>query len=811
MKMIACFAFFAVLLAAQDSPKPYESVITQEAATQPGVFTVHRVGDKLYYEIPPGALGKEFLWSVRIARTLPRVSIRNSQIEQHTVRWERQGNHILLKKTHYDAVTELGQPMTRAVEALHYPTILASLPIEALAEEDAPVVDVTKLFTTEIAEFSARSSLGARGFDSGRSYIERAAAFPRNINVEAVQTYTLSLGSPEPDRNEDGSLSGMRPGSATVLVHHSMLALPEAPMQPRMADDRINYMQTTYTDYAEASGPAERQFIHRWRLQKKNPEAELSEPVKPIEIWVDHTTPVQWRPYVRQGIEAWRPAFEEAGFRNAIIARQAPAPEEDPDWSAEDARYTVVTWQASPGPYAYAAPRTDPRTGEILSAAIQFYHGILTRMSGNYFVQVGPLDPRARRFPLPGDVIGSLVKYVVAHEVGHALGLRHNTKASAMYPAEKVRDREWVKEMGHSPSILDYARFNYVAQPEDNIDPADLVPKIGPWDRWAIRWGYKPIPEAETPEDELPVLDEWAREQETTRWLRSESAGPDSFDPTELTESVGDADAVQSTKLGLKNLERVMDMLLPATTRPGKNWDLLEEIYGRVIGQWTNEMLHVAALIGGVESRQLHGGQQGVRFTPVGRERQRAAVRFLNENAFPTPRFLLDPDVLRRIEPAGSVQRINEAHAWILGKLLDEDRLTRLLEHQIYPPEEFLAGLRQGVWAEVYRPLESVDPYRAALQRAHLDLMFERLHHSPALGAYARADLSALQKDIEGALADAPDRSTRFHLEDALHQIEQALDLSLPPPPESQPKRPSFPLRFGLGFCNDFTAGRVAP
>ncbi|MEX2262678.1 MAG: zinc-dependent metalloprotease [Bryobacteraceae bacterium] len=803
MRIVFSLALSVALLTGQDTPKLYESVITKDAVSKPGIFTAHQVKDKLYYEIPSNQFGKEFLWIGRLARTISGVSIRNIPVSRHTVRWERRGNTILLKTMRFNAVAEPSQPIARGVEAVNSPTIVASFPIEAVGSGDAPVIDVTKLFTTEIPEFSARFFLGARGFDSSRSYIERVAAFSRNINVEAFQTYTLPSDSPEPTRNQDGSLSGMRPGSATVAVVHSMVALPENPMRPRYADDRVSYMGTDYMDYSSDTGPQKRRYIFRWRLEKKDPNAAVSEAVKPIQIWIDWTTPLKWRPYVRRGIEAWRGALEEAGFRNAIVARQAPTPEEDPAWSAEDARYTVMTWQAAPGPTAFAAPHADPRTGEILTVTLQFFHGILTRMSGNYFVQASPLDPRARTFPLPDEVVGSLVEYVVAHEVGHALGLPHNMKASAMYPADKVRDREWVKKMGHSPSILDYARFNYVAQPEDNLDPADLVPKVGPWDRWAVIWGYKPIPEARTPEEELPILDRWAREQDRTPWLRSDTVGAHESDPSELVESVGDADAIQSSALGLKNLHRVMEMLLPATTRQGKNWDLLEEVYGRVVGQWTNEMMHVAAIVGGVESRQLHGGQTGPRFQPVSKERQQAAMRFLNENAFPTPNFLLDPNVLGRIEPSGGLGRISEAHTWILSGLLGETRLVRLLEHRVYPPEEFFADLRRGVWAELYGPSRPVDPYRAALQRAYLELMAERLHHSAAIRAYARGELSTLDGDIGSALANAQlDRPTRFHLEDARQQIANALDPKFPPPaPRARPEAPSFPLRFDSGIC----------
>src|SRR6185295_12264490 len=327
----------------------------------------------------------------------------------------------------------------------------------------------------------------------------------------------------------------------------------------------------------------QRTFITRYRLEKRNPNAEISEPVKPIVYYVDPATPRQWVSYVKKGIEDWQPAFEAAGFRSAIVAREAPA--DDPDWSAEEARYSVIKWLPSTTENAQGPHVHDPRSGEILEADVQVFHNVQNLAKNWYFVQVGPLDPRAKRLPLPDDLMGELIRYVVAHEVGHTLGFQHNMKASAMYSVEQVRDKNWVRENGHTPTLMDYSRFNYVAQPEDGIAPADLIPKIGPYDKWATMWGYKPIPGARTPEDERAMLDSWARQQDQTPWLRFSTAQAGTSDPNNQTEAVGDADAVKATTLGLKNLERVSAMLLPATTtKPGETYEELAEVYGRMLG-----------------------------------------------------------------------------------------------------------------------------------------------------------------------------------------------------------------------------------
>jgi Met-zincin/Domain of unknown function (DUF5117)/Domain of unknown function (DUF5118) len=778
--------------------RPYDRVITKDAKSDDGIFTVHRIKDRVFYEIPKERLGREFLWVSQIAKTTLGAGYGGQAAGNRVVRWERRGDRILLRAVSYDVVADPSTPIARAVEAANYNPILMAFNIEAIGKDDAAVIDVTRLFTSDVPEFSGRTRVGARAFDASRSFVERTVAFPENIEVEATHTYNHPPpepgvggrgGPPAPAPGGGRGNPTLRPGSHSVLMHYSMVLLPEKPMQPRLFDDRVGYFSTSKFDYGQDEHRApQRRYITRWRLEKKDPNAALSEPVKPIVYWIDPATPSKWVPYLKKGVESWNVAFEAAGFRNAVVAKDAPKPDEDPDWSPEDARYSVIRWLPSTIENASGPHIHDPRTGEILETDIQFYHNVMNLTRNWYFVQVGPLDPRARTLPLPDEVMGRLVEYVAAHEVGHTLGFQHNMKASSMYPAARVRDAKWVREHGHTPTLMDYSRFNYVAQPEDKIAADDLIPKIGPYDKWATMWGYKPIPGATSPEAEKKTLDEWARQQDTTPWLRFSTTGSAGADPGELTEAVGDEDAIVSTTLGLKNLERVAAMLVPATTtRPGEPFSDLAEVYGRLLGQWALEMNHVAAIVGGYNSQQKHVGQTGVRFQLIPRAKQEGAVKFLVDNAFRTPKWALDPQILRRIEPAGVLERIEASQTRVLASLLASARVLRLVEQEAidgpgaYAPLDFLADVRRGIWGEVYAGApSSIDAYRRNLQRAYVETLSSRVNGAQAQSddarAFFRGELKTLDADLGMALDRQIDRATSLHLQDIRAQIARALD-----------------------------------
>jgi hypothetical protein len=774
--------------------KPYAKVISKTAQTRSGLFKTHRAGDTLFFEIPRSELNREMLLVGRFARASGGTSFGGDEFTKRVLRWEKQGNRILLRSITYELVADSTLPVYQAVRQASYPPIIAAFNIEAYGPDSSAVVNVTSLYTTNVPEF-----VGARGsFDDKRSFIERVSAFPENVEVEATQTFT-------PEHPPD-SQRGLGPIPAqSILAHWSMIRLPARPMMPRLADRRVGYFEVRQTDFGTTQHRSvSRGYITRWRLEKEHPDSAISEPVKPIVYYIDPATPSQWVPWIRKGIEEWQPAFEAAGFRNAIIAKDPPTPEEDPEWSPEDVRYTMVRWLPSTTENADGPHVNDPRSGEILNGSLRLFHNVLNLVRNWYMVQVAPLDSRAQRLPLPDSLMGRLLQFVVAHEVGHTLGFPHNLKASSTYPADSVRSASWVRRMGHTPTLMDYARFNYVAQPEDRIALDDLVPRVGPYDRFATKWGYAPIPGARTPEDERPTLNAWAEMQDTVPWFRYTTSGSRDIDPGEASEAVGDADAVKSTRLGLRNIQRTVPMLTAAALRRSEDNAELIELYERLLDQWATEMEHVVGLVGGSESREKYGGQPGPRFVPIARSRQREAIRFLAENAFRTPRYLLDANILRRIEPDGALRRVGSAQSRVLYTLMDTDRLNRLSEYEslarsrseVYQLGEMLGDLRRALWSELGGSTVAIDPFRRKLQRNWLSQMDANINPIPAMvltppttrtsrgrsnvstdvRALMRGELAELDSRLASAIPRAADRTTRLHLIDIRAEIRRVLE-----------------------------------
>lgn len=775
--------------------KEYSKVITKDAVSDDGLFTVHKVDKKYYFEIPNKYLNKDMLLVSRLSKLPSNLGggyvNAGSETNEQLIVWQRFQDKILIKSKSYNAVANDTLPISISVKSNNYEPTLFAFDIAAFSKDSAnTVIDVTKFYSTDVKAISGisaemREIYKVKGLDDSRSFINTMKSFPMNIEVTQDMTYNAS----KPSMLEETE-------SISIQMNQSMILLPEIPMKPRLADPRVGWFTISQYDYGSNELKSDlKTYIRRWRLEPKDPEAyargELVEPIKPIVYYLDPATPEKLKKYIKLGIEEWQKPFETAGFKNAIIAKDAPTKEEDPDFSPEDVRYSVIRYVASTTRNAVGPSVSDPRTGEIIESDVIWYHNHLRSYRNRYLLETGASNPSARTLQTSDAEMGEMMQMVIAHEVGHALGFPHNMGASCAYDTESYRNGEFTQKNGISASIMDYARFNYIAQPGDkNIR---FIRKMGAYDHYALNWGYRVIPNVKSAQDELPVLDKWILEKAGNpiyKFGKQSSA----FDPSSQTEDIGN-NSMKASSYGLKNLEYVANHLSEWTSNVSNNYEDLDELYKELLEVWSRYVGHVVTNVGGVYENIKNPNQPGNVYEVVPKAKQIEAMNWLQTNAFASPTWIVNVNTLKNTNFSGYTEIFRSLQVRHLNGLLSLGRIGRLMDNEIlgadtYKALDLFKDTRKGIWKEA-NTVTNVTIYRRNLQRAYIDrmryLMTEEIKPADKsttyynvsqsdLRALVRGELNTLKKSLSAAKAMAVNTETKYHYEDCIKRIDLILN-----------------------------------
>ena len=659
----------------KETKKDLASITAAMTADKGLINTYFGAEGKLYFQVPATLLGEDLLMVsryVQIPANFNAYSNAGSKTSEQLVHFVKVGKKIQIIQKSFTNIADNQDPIYLSVVQNNFDPILAAFDIES--EENGYLIEVTEFFMNDSPGFNVvpsrlKTEYKMGGVDKKRSAINKVASFP--INTEVTHTLTYSA-EKAPRGNNSETLS--------FQMNHSIIELPKNPMPIRYEDKRVGWFSLDQVNYSsEALKSDTYRIARRWRLEPSDEAAyergELVVPKKQIIYYLDPATPLKWRPYFKKGIEDWNSAFEKAGFKNAIVAKEAPTQEEDPDFSPEDARFSMVRYVASTTRNATGPSVSDPRTGEIIESDIIWYHNHLRSYRNRYLLETAAANPKARTLNTPEAEIGEMMRRVISHEIGHALGLPHNMKASSAYPVDSLRSGAFTQKMGIATTIMDYARYNYIAQPGD--ENIRFIRQLGPYDDYAIEWGYRYFPRKSP-----------AAIRETLRsWVDSYSINPiymfgsGGNDPDAQTENIGD-DPVKASEYGIRNLKIVGANLKEWTLSENSSYEDLEELHDEFLGVYRRYIYHVISMIGGVHETRLNNNQNGTPYVNVSRAKQLAALDFLQKELWAPQPWLISPQVVSTFASDGALDKLTGLQEAALKRILSHRKLNQMLSSQ---------------------------------------------------------------------------------------------------------------------------------